>query len=335
MGGEPDTGKAKRTMRPKLSRNGLHWAIALTISAAFLLPGVMHRGVGRPTALLFVWLIGGAIVRLIILGVARLTRGKVRWARPTAHSKGWSVRYAVIALVGAWALAVGLAYALHLIIGRIPHGIGALVVDLTFLAVLVPPYWRGRLRLVDLGLRRVPGARSAGLVVLGLLAYGLSSSVWVAAVHPPAIHRVFSGIKHESTAVIVLSGFAAAVSAPVVEEIFFRGFLYRSLRNRLPIFPACLIAAVIFGLGHTQYPLLVRPEVVFFGVIACLLYERTGSLLPGIALHSFVDASAFDTALTGNSWIVLAIFLVLATALLVMAAIRALRRRTAHRALPA
>ncbi|MCW3018185.1 MAG: hypothetical protein JWN10_493 [Solirubrobacterales bacterium] len=48
--------------------------------------------------------------------------------------------------------------------------------------------------------------------------------------------------------------------APVVEEIFFRGLLYRALRNRLAVIPAAAIDGVIFGLGHMQYPLLVRPD---------------------------------------------------------------------------
>jgi membrane protease YdiL (CAAX protease family) len=109
-----------------------------------------------------------------------------------------------------------------------------------------------------------------------------------------------------------------AVSAPVVEEIFFRGLLYRSLRNRLSVLPAALIAGVMFGLVHiTSYPLDTLPVKAAFGVIACLLYERTGSLLPGIALHSFVDASSIEVSLTGNDLIVLGSFLCLALVLLV------------------
>jgi membrane protease YdiL (CAAX protease family) len=69
--------------------------------------------------------------------------------------------------------------------------------------------------------------------------------------------------------------------------------LYRSFRNRLGIGPACVIAGALFGLGHIDYPLLVRPDLAFFGVVAALLYERTGSLLPGIAMHSFMTFLTF------------------------------------------
>jgi membrane protease YdiL (CAAX protease family) len=82
----------------------------------------------------------------------------------------------------------------------------------------------------------------------------------------------------------------------------------------------------LFGLGHTDYPLLVRPELAFFGVVAALLYERTGSLLPGIAMHSFIDASGFEIALTGNDRIVATLFGLLAVVLLVRPPLRGLGR---------
>ena len=153
--------------------------------------------------------------------------------------------------------------------------------------------------------------------MLAVVAYLLASAIWVLIVHPPRIESNIAGIAHHSTTVIVLTGIALCVSAPVVEEIFFRGLLYRAFRNRLAVIPAAAIDGVIFGLGHTQYPLLVRPELAFFGIIACLLYERTGSLLPGIALHSLIDATGFESALTGESWIVPVLFLALTVMLLI------------------
>ena len=117
------------------------------------------------------------------------------------------------------------------------------------------------------------------------------------------------------------------MGAPVAEEIFFRGFLYRCLRNRLTILPACLIAAVLFALVHTQYPLAGKLIVGGFGVITCLLYERTGSLLPGIAIHSFVDGSGFEYALTGNTSVVASVYFLLAVILLARPPLRGLWRR--------
>lgn len=144
--------------------------------------------------------------------------------------------------------------------------------------------------------------------MLGWFAYVWGSRIWTSAVHPPLARSNFAGISHHGAPVIALTGFAALVTAPAVEEIFFRGLLYRSLRNRLGVAPACALAAVLFAIGHTDYPLLVRPEIALFGVIAALLYEHTGSLLPGIALHSFIDGGSFEISLAGNESVVLTSF---------------------------
>jgi membrane protease YdiL (CAAX protease family) len=255
------------------------------------------------------------------------TRRLAPWPVPTALSRTWTARYALKTYVAMWVvlLAIGL---LLLAFGLYPSfGVGALITETVLLGLLLPLWRRGALRSVrDLGLRPVPGARSVILVFLGLLAYGWISELWLRTLRAAPTGSNFAGISHESTAAIMAAGFVACVGAPVVEEIFFRGFLYRSLRNRLPVVPACLIAAVLFGLVHTQYPVSGKLVIVSFGVIAALLYERTGSLFPGIAMHSFVDASGFEWALRGNSSVVVSVFLILAVVLLARPPLKALGR---------
>jgi membrane protease YdiL (CAAX protease family) len=238
------------------------------------------------------------------------------------------VRYALAAYVAKWVLLIALVLALWVLgVHELGVGLGALLTEAVMLATLIPLWRRGAVGRRDLGLRTVPGGRATWLAILGLIAYAWFSALWARALHlTPLPTSNFRGISHQSTAAIVLAGFAACVGAPVAEEIFFRGFLYRSLRNRFTILGACLISSMLFGLDHTQYPLVVRPELVFFGVITCLLYERTGSLLPGIALHSFVDGSGFEYALTGNSSVVGAAYLLLAVILLARPPLRGLGR---------
>jgi membrane protease YdiL (CAAX protease family) len=180
-------------------------------------------------------------------------------------------------------------------------------------------------------LRPAPGARSVVLVACGLVAYVAFSVLWALGVlHEHASKGPLSGVRRESTIDIVLAVIAATVSAPVVEEIFFRGLLYRSLRNRLSVLPATVIAGAIFGAAHISvYHPSELPVLAVFGAIACQLYERTGSLLPGIALHSFVDSSGIDIELAGNDLIVVAVFGVLAATLLVRASV-ARPRAAAH-----
>lgn len=248
------------------------------------------------------------------------------WPAPTENARRWSPKYALLAFIVAVVLAGAIAAGLRLLGITFPDATGTLVLDATLLGALAPLYRSGALRARDLGFRRAPGARSVGAAVATWFGYTLFASAWISAAHPPPVHNVFEGVDRQSTLVIVLAGFAAAVSAPVVEETFFRGFLYGSLRNRLPVLWACLISGLLFGAIHFQYPLSVRPVLAGFGIAMCLLYEWTGSLLPGIAVHSLLDASGFEYGLTGSSVIVLLAFAAVALALLALPPLRWLRR---------
>lgn len=250
-------------------------------------------------------------------------RVRAPWPKPTARSRGWSARYALIAYVVTFVGVNVVAAALYFGPGvRLRVGAGVLLVDGVLLCALWPLSRRGLTR-QDLGLRAAPGARSVGLVILALIAYLAVGGLWLLIVHPGAPANTLADVKNQSAINVALAIFAIAVSAPVVEEIFFRGLLYRSLRNRLSIVPAVLIAGGLFGFVHiTSYPLDTLPVKAAFGVIACLLYERTGSLLPGIGLHAFVDASAVDVALTGSDLVVIVCSLLVVVSVVVGAWVR-------------
>jgi membrane protease YdiL (CAAX protease family) len=293
------------------------WIVAAVASSESHSEGVV-------AGLIVVAWVGGVITSFVIRpGYERRVGSRVRerapWPEPTVQSREWPVRYALIAYVVTFVGVTAVAVVLYFGAGVQLHvGAGVLVVDAALLGALVPLRRRRGLTRQDLGLRSAPAARSVGLVILALVVYVLIAVLWIAAVQPRKGVSTLADVQHQSTISIALAVFAVAVSAPVVEEIFFRGLLYRSLRNRLSVLPAVLIAGAMFGFVHiTSYPLDTLPVKAAFGVLACLLYERTGSLLPGIALHSFVDASAIDVALTGNDLIVLASFLCLAVVLLV------------------
>ncbi|HEX4465921.1 MAG TPA: type II CAAX endopeptidase family protein [Solirubrobacteraceae bacterium] len=287
------------------------WLLALTIAFCFVLPAELHARHGaRAGAAFFAWLIYGAIFRLGIFFVDKAPQGTTRRPSPTMRSRAWTVRYSALALVSVIALSFCLGAVKSLAGWKWPEATkGVLVIDLLFLLALIPLRRSGRLGLADLGIRKTPRKLGIGLVVLGLSAIALFDGVWRAIVSLPRVEDGLTGLADRSTLVIVLTGVALCFSAPIVEEIFFRGLLYRSLRNRLAVVPAALVVAIIFGLGHTQYPLLERPQQAAFGFIVCLLYERSGSLLPCIALHMLVDASSFEFALTGVAWIVPCAFL--------------------------
>jgi membrane protease YdiL (CAAX protease family) len=83
----------------------------------------------------------------------------------------------------------------------------------------------------------------------------------------------------------------AVVVAPVSEELFFRGVLFRSLRDRHGFWPGALGSSVAFGSIHyVPAPaldvLLLMTVMVFTGLGLAFIYERRGSLWAPMAAHA-------------------------------------------------
>lgn len=87
--------------------------------------------------------------------------------------------------------------------------------------------------------------------------------------------------------VVVLSVFAVIV-APLIEEIFFRGILYPTLRQRWGILPAVLGSSLIFSLLHFHPPTFLPLFVL--AVILSLALEFTGSLPACVLAHSLFNS---------------------------------------------
>jgi membrane protease YdiL (CAAX protease family) len=312
------------------------WLLAFLIAGGVVLPVEIHARHGvRPGAGIVAWLIYAAIVRLVICVVDMAPEGKTRQPSPTSRSQTWPVRYGVLALVAVMVLAFGLALLKSLVGWTWPEATkGSLAIDALFLVTLVPLYRTGRLGWADLGIRILPRKLAVGLFLLGLAAIVVFNVIWRTIVSLPRVEDGLAGLPHRGTLTILLTGVALCLAAPIVEEVFFRGLLYRTLRNRLAIVPAALLVGILFGLGHSQYPLLERPQQAVFGFIACLVYERGGSLLPCIAMHMLVDSYAFTFALTGLAWIVPSVFLLVGLVVLYGAPMAARLARPRGRARP-
>lgn len=164
-----------------------------------------------------------------------------------------------------------------------------------WLGLLGGPWIATRLKgnglVTDLGLRaRLGDLWRGGAVGAGLQLVALPLLYW------PLLHLLdksssdLEGPAREMTdrAVgplgVVLLVLIVGVGAPVVEEIFYRGLLQRSLLKRgLPPAVAIGISAVVFGASHFQ--LLQLPALVLFGAAAGILAHRSGRLGPAIAAH--------------------------------------------------
>ena len=141
------------------------------------------------------------------------------------------------------------------------------------------PFWRG------LGWswsERVGFWTSAGIAVL-LLAAGLAFMKIVGG-EPTELDKLLSS----STATRVTIALLAALTAPLVEEIVYRGVLYPALQRAMGMTWAVVLVSVLFTLPHVpQYRNNLGVIMVILVLSLCLTLVRalTGRLLPCFIIH--------------------------------------------------
>jgi uncharacterized protein len=90
---------------------------------------------------------------------------------------------------------------------------------------------------------------------------------------------------------LVLDIVAIVIAAPVVEEIFFRGFLMHRWAVRWGTTTGVVLSSAVFAVMHVE---LIGHFI--FGVAMCALYVRTRSLWVPIAAHAVNNAFALSFA---------------------------------------
>jgi hypothetical protein len=144
---------------------------------------------------------------------------------------------------------------------------------------------------------RVPEWRSA-LRSLALI----YAAVWIAtaiiglAAGDPKDQSIVRELKDEDS-VALMTGIVVmtCVAAPLAEEFFFRGFLFRVLWERTNVSVATIATGLAFGLVHAPDADWIGVAILAsLGVGLCLLFWRTASLLPCIMLHSLHNSISFS-----------------------------------------
>jgi len=177
----------------------------------------------------------------------------------------------------------------------------ALAIYLAFGAGIVAALRRLRAPLAFLGLRW-PTPLDLGLTLLLLVPWYLGIIIVSTAsallfnggrVVPGNSRLVFT--QHPGgIGVLLLALLVTAVAAPICEEVFFRGMLFRLLRTRVPLWAAVLLSAIAFGLAHASPAVsaALLPTFMYMGIVLAVVYVRTGWLTNNILLHSLSNAIA-------------------------------------------
>lgn len=73
------------------------------------------------------------------------------------------------------------------------------------------------------------------------------------------------------------------VFAPLIEEIVFRGYIYKSLKSGMPTLAAMILASWLFGAAHGQIVWVIYSSIL--GFILAFVFEKYSSIVAPILLH--------------------------------------------------
>jgi hypothetical protein len=136
------------------------------------------------------------------------------------------------------------------------------------------------------------GRRALGLVGAGvLLALAIS---YLETVLPMPSQVPFEKLFTNADAAYVM-GVLAILAAPLMEELFFRGFLYPVLRRSGAVI-AIVVTSVAFALVHGgQYGWAWSVVLLMFlvGLVLTLVRARTGSVASGFLIHAGYNLTLF------------------------------------------
>jgi uncharacterized protein len=146
---------------------------------------------------------------------------------------------------------------------------------------------------------RVPRLWPAvGWLVLSWAVFLIFSAIWAAALDITQSDDLPQELgADKSDAALVAVAVLVCFVAPIAEEFFFRGFCFTALRRAWGVIPAAIVTGLIFGgihAGGTDVEFL--GPLACFGLMLCLLYYWTGSLIPCMILHALNNSLALGVS---------------------------------------
>jgi len=214
------------------------------------------------------------------------------------HSVPWTARdvwVGIIALVLWLVISVAISVVLGLFSLDVDVG---LMISLAELLLLVPVWWltvrKYRVGWSTLGLRSFRGAMiglGCGLMILSST-FNLFYSLFLALFDlrmQVDLAPIFAEL--DSPWWLLAGG---VIVAPLVEEVFFRGFVFAGLRRQYGWKKAAFISAALFAVIHVT-PTAMIP-IFILGLIFAYLYHRSNSIWPAVLMHVSTNALALGLA---------------------------------------
>lgn len=151
--------------------------------------------------------------------------------------------------------------------------------------------------LASLGFRRFNVWQTLLLVAGVLAAFILLSAaaLWLAQIVIPHFNadqpQTNEFLQGDTPRMEWISFIGLVVIPPIVEETLFRGFLFPAFATRYGFWIGAIASSALFAVAHGQANVAVYTFVL--GLLLCWLYRRTGSILPGMAIHMINNYLAY------------------------------------------
>lgn len=219
------------------------------------------------------------------------------YRRPVAWGVSDLIRAGIIIIFTGYI--IGIMEALALKVFRLDIGTNLRMILNTFfidiavaIVILYFVIVKYRERLKALGLqvssffRNILSGITAYIFILPLLFVILLLSIWILNLlgYKPPPQPVFEIFMEEKRSVVLLFfTLFVSVFGPIIEEMFFRGFMYSALKKNVGILGAAFLSASIFSILHTN--IVGFFPIMTLGVLLAYLYETTGSLVASVTVH--------------------------------------------------
>ncbi|HAJ94696.1 MAG TPA: hypothetical protein DCP02_00545 [Actinobacteria bacterium] len=150
---------------------------------------------------------------------------------------------------------------------------------------------RRKARLRDLGLKYYSIGKTLWYTLISIVAIFAISFIYIIimslglGIEAPEskIETLIMNRSVSNTVLLIVVSFIG----PIVEEVFFRGFLYSAFKKNWGILPALFLSSILFSLVHLEIYSFI--PLFMIGWLLAYIFEKTRSLFPAIFLHAMYN----------------------------------------------
>ena len=135
----------------------------------------------------------------------------------------------------------------------------------------------------------LPDANGTAMSLIAGAGISGVSYLWIMlAKNIPAFQESLSAMEAANKSIESGSGLelilTVVIVAPLIEELLFRGIVFRSLQKVFPIWISIMLSAIMFGAYHMN--LIQTVYATFMGIVAGIIYYKTNRLIYPMIVHA-------------------------------------------------